>query len=61
MLINWYLLNFNREITRKNGPNYGKWFYNCKNDQCDFFEWSTNFESTYQYGSKMQRKRGYKS
>lgn len=42
-----------RNITRK-GPNYKKWFYNCKDDRCDFFTWSKDVE----YTQKTPRKRG---
>ena len=42
---------FNRDIKRD--PNYGKRFYNCKNDQC---VWSTEVES--KYGQKISCMKG---
>ena len=42
-----YIHYFYRDITKKRGPNHGKWFYNCKNGQCDYFVWSMDVESTY--------------
>lgn len=32
-------------ITRKEGPNYGKWFYKCKNNKCKFFAWGSKAKS----------------
>jgi len=44
------IICFLRDIT-KQGRNRGKWFYTCKNDQCDYFVWSKDIE-------RQKRKRG---
>lgn len=31
---------------KKNGPNQGKWFYTCDNDDCNSFQWQHQLEKS---------------
>jgi len=41
-----HILFFYRDITRKEGPNKGRWFYACKVDKCGYFKWGKRSRKT---------------